>query len=229
MSDQFAALVEAHSLLRHPILRAAASGNLNTQAIGLLLREESYVSWHFPTLVASVFMRLPVRLEAARWVLATNLLDECGGVSPKKSHARLLDELCLALEVVSTQGDPARALPSTVDYVHRMFELVTAADYFGALCVFTYGSELLAIKEYEAIREACVRAGLSEATLDFLDTNIGADEGHFGSLASVVSGQPIDSEARKNAEGLLDSALRARLSFYDGVAVRCDASIRGQQ
>lgn len=202
------AVLEEHSLLKHPFYREWTEGRLSRER----LREYARQYYHFEAMFPRFLSAIHTRTESPRirQLLLNNLWDEEHG---ERNHPELWLEFAEALGVPRSEVQQAALRLETrelIEHFQRMCHEAPVAEALATL--YAYEGQVPGIA-WQKIKGLSEWYGMSPEQFEFFTVHLVADIGHSGSEMEGIEEACTDEEAVVRAT---EAACERLWAFLDG-------------
>jgi len=210
---QLDAVIEKHSMLKHPFYQAWSEGKLSKETLREYSKQYFAHVNRFPTYVSAVHSRcddLPTRQ-----ILLDNLVEEEQG---ETNHPELWLQFADGLGASKDSVRSAELLSQTRESVAAMQRLTCSADYRqGVAALYAYESQVPEVAKTK-------REGLKEFygvdkpdVVEYFSVHEEADVLHREGERQILAQNCSTDEAKAAAVAAAESAAKALWTFLDGV------------
>lgn len=211
------AIIERHSLLRHPFYQKWNEGTLSKEALAEYSKQYYAHVDNFPIYLSATHSRCDdIQI---RQLILENLVDEEQG---DENHPELWLRFAEGLGVRREDVRSARLLPKTVESVNTIKSLTTRDNYLsGVAALYAYESQVpeVAKTKREGLKDFY---GIDdERSVSFFTVHEEADLVHRRMERDILKEKAVDEESRREVLEAAEASARALWTFLDGVYENC--------
>lgn len=208
LESQIRAVLDEHSLLKHPFYQEWTTGTLPVERLQEYARQYFHFEAAFPRFLSAIH----ARTESApiRQIILDNLWDEEHG---ERNHRQLWLDFGAALGLSEEEIVTSTPRPETSALVEHYYSAARTAPVAEAMAtMFAYEGQVPAIA-WQKIKGLSENYGFTPDQFEFFSTHLVADIAHSGSEMEAIFQSTEDEDAVVAATA---SACEKLWSFLDG-------------
>jgi pyrroloquinoline-quinone synthase len=208
LTTRIQAVLDEHSMLKHPFYQAWTAGALPREAMQAYARQYYHFEAAFPRLLSAIHTR--TESPQIRQMLLDNLWDEEHG---DRNHPRLWLDFANALGVSDHEVIGAKLQPQTRALVGHYSEMARNAQLGEALAtLFAYEGQVPTIA-WQKIKGLSEHYGFTPAQFEFFSVHLVADIAHAGHEMEAID---LASDDDDRVIAATEKACKLLLGFLDG-------------